>query len=88
MQNVHDILRFKKLAGEGWGGVVGGLVEVDGRIVWRGDEGACILDENCNQWERLADSSETKATLAVCRGCCVCGWFTNGLTNGLCSNKV
>ena len=34
------------LAGEAWGGGVGGLVEVDGRIVWGGDDGAYILDEN------------------------------------------
>ena len=73
------------LAGEAWGGGVGGLVEVDGRIVWGGDDGAYILDENCKQWERLADSSETKATLAVCGGCLV---YVGGLTNGLCSNKV
>ena len=74
------------LAGQGWENGVGGLVEVDGRIVWGGEDAAYMLDENCKQWERLADSSETKATLAVCEGCLV---YVGGLKKGgLCSNKV
>ena len=33
------------LAGQGWENGVGGLVEVDGRIVWGGEDAAYILDE-------------------------------------------
>ena len=74
------------LAGQGWEEGVGVLAEMDGRIVWGGDNGTYVFDKNCNTWERLADSSECKATLALCGGCLVC---IGGLaSDGLCINKM
>ena len=71
------------LAGEGWEEGVGVLAEMNGRIVWGGDNGTYVFDKNCNKWERLADSSECKATLALCGGCLVC---IGGVASG--SNKM
>ena len=52
--------------GRGWGG---GVVEVEGRVVWGGGRGGRVyrFDEVSSQWERLADD-EWEATLAVCGG--------------------
>ena len=48
-----------------WGG---GVVEVEGRVVWgRGGGGVYRLDEVRSKWEMLADG-EWGATLAVCGG--------------------
>ena len=71
------------LVGQGWEEGVGVLAEMDGRIVWGGDNGTYVFDKNCNKWERLADSSECKATLALCGGCLVC---IGGVASG--SNKM
>ena len=46
----------------------GGVVEVEGRVVWGGLGGVYRLDEVSSQWERLADGGEWRATLAVCGG--------------------
>ena len=52
--------------GRRWYG--GGVVEVEGRVVWGGaGEGVYRFDEVRSKWERLADD-EDGATLAVCGG--------------------
>ena len=53
--------------GRGWGG--GGLVEVEGRVVWGGGDGGGVymLDEVRSKWSRVADG-EWGGTLAVCGG--------------------
>ena len=71
------------LVGQGWEEGVGVLAEMDGRIVWGGDNGTYVFDKNSNKWERLADSSECKATLALCGRCLVC---IGGVASG--SNKM
>ena len=58
--------------GRGWYSG-GGVVEVEGRIVWGGvlEEGGgrvYRLDEVSSKWERLACGGEKWATLAVCGG--------------------
>ena len=55
--------------GRGYSGS-GGVVEVEGRVVWgRGVGGGVYrFDEVSSQWERLADGGEWRATLAVCGG--------------------
>ena len=53
--------------GRGWYGG-GGLVEVEGRVVWGGfGEGVYMLDEVRSKWSRVADG-ELGGTLAVCGG--------------------
>ena len=55
--------------GYGYGG---GLVEVEGRVVWGGGYGdgggVYMLDEVWSEWSRVADSGEVRGTLAVCGG--------------------
>ena len=50
----------------------GGLVEVEGRVVWGGGVGygggVYMLDEVRSEWSRVADSGEERGTLAVCGG--------------------
>ena len=52
----------------------GGLVEVEGRVVWGGGgyegygRGVYMLDEVRSKWSRVADSGEEGGTLAVCGG--------------------
>ena len=56
----------------------GGLVEVEGRVVWGGggryegygggDGGVYMLDEVRSEWSRVADGGEWRGTLAVCGG--------------------
>ena len=50
-------------------GYGGGVVEVQGKVVWRGGLGGGVfrLDEVNSKWERLADG-EWGATLAACAG--------------------
>ena len=52
--------------GRGWY-VGGGLVEVEGRVVW-GGYGVYMLDEVRSEWSRVADGGEWRGTLAVCVG--------------------
>ena len=54
--------------GRGWGD--GGLVEVEGRVVWGGGGygGVYMLDEVRSKWSRVADGGEVAGTLAVCGG--------------------
>ena len=47
---------------------VGGLVEVEGRVVWGGYGGVYMLDEVRSKWSRVADGGEVGGTLAVCGG--------------------
>ena len=57
------------LGGRRGGG--GGLVEVEGRVVWGGyggDRGVHMLDEVRSKWSRVADGGEWGGTLAVCGG--------------------
>ena len=53
--------------GRGYGGG-GGLVEVEGRVVWGGYGGVYMLDEVRSEWSRVADGGEVGGTLAVCGG--------------------
>ena len=62
----------------------GGLVEVDGRVLWRGaPDGVFMLDQE--KWTRVAAGGEWGATLAVCGGrlACVGGW-----KDDVCSKEV
>ena len=71
-------------SGRGWCG--GGVVEVEGRVVWgHGLGGVYRLDEVRSKWEMLADG-ERGATLAVCGGemVSVGGWKDGGV----CSKEV
>ena len=55
--------------GRGWLGGGGGLVEVEGRVVWGGRYGGVhMLDEVRSKWSRVADGGEEGGTLAVCGG--------------------
>ena len=53
--------------GRGYGGGGGGLVEVEGRVVWGGGRyggGVYMYEED--RWSRVADIGERGGTLAVC----------------------
>ena len=65
-----------------WGG---GLVEVEGRVVWGGDGGVYMLDEVRSKWSRVADGGEEGGTLAVCGGRLV---WVGGLKDGVRSKEV
>ena len=57
--------------GRGWLGGGGGVVEVEGRVVWGGYGGyggVYMLDEVRSKWSRVADGGERGGTLAVCGG--------------------
>ena len=45
----------------------GGLVEVEGRVVWGGGYGGVYMYEE-DRWSRVADGGEVAGTLAVCGG--------------------
>ena len=67
----------------------GGLVEMDGSIVWGGgyeDRQVYIYDEGKSQWSRMADGGERGARLAVCEGRLV--WVGGEKNGGMCSQKV
>ena len=49
-----------------WGG--GGLVEVEGRVVWGGGVGGVYSLDDKDKWERWTDGVEYGATLGVCDG--------------------
>ncbi|KAL5506638.1 hypothetical protein EMCRGX_G008338 [Ephydatia muelleri] len=54
----------------GRGVLGGGLVEVEGRVVWGGGYGGGVymLDEVRSKWSRVADDGEVGGILAVCGG--------------------
>ena len=54
--------------GRWYGGGGGGVVEVEGRVVWGGLGEVYRLDEVSSKWVRLADDGEVGAKLAVCGG--------------------
>ena len=72
---------------EGGRGVFGGggLVEVEGRVVWGGYGGVYMLDEVRSEWSRVADAGEWRGTLAVCGGRLV---WVGGLKGGVWSKEV
>ena len=51
--------------GGGWDG--GGLVELEGRVVWGGGRGVYSLKEK-DKWKRWTDNVAVGATLCVCGG--------------------
>ena len=70
----------------GRGGYVGGgLVEVEGRVVWGGYKGVYMLDEVRSKWSRVADDGEEGGTLAVCGGRLV---WVGGVKGGVWSKEV
>ena len=52
--------------GRGYGG--GGLVEVEGRVVWGGYGGVYEFDEVRSKWKKVADSGELGGRLVFCGG--------------------
>ena len=71
--------------GRGWLGG-GGLVEVEGRVVWGGYGGVYMLDEVRSKWSRVADYGEVAGTLAVCGGRLV--WVGGRKGGGVTSKEV
>ena len=72
----------------GRGGVGGGLVEVEGRVVWGGvygGGGVYMLDEVRSKWSRVAGGGEWGGTLAVCGGRLV---WVGGRKDGVRSKEV
>ena len=65
--------------------VGGGLVEVEGRVVWGGYGGVHMLDEGRSKWSRVADRGEYAGTLAVCGGRLV---WVGGDKGGVTSKEV
>ena len=64
----------------------GGLVEVEGRVLWGGYGGRVyMLDEVWSEWSRVADGGELGGTLAVCGGRLV---WVGGDKGSVCSKKV
>ena len=65
----------------------GGLVEVEGRVVWGGGygRGVYMLDEVRSEWSRVADGGEWEGTLAVCGGRLV---WVGGMKGGVKSKEV
>ena len=69
--------------GRGLGIGGGGLVEVEGRVVWGGYGGVYMYEED--RWSRVADGGEVWGTLAVCGGRLV---WVGGLKGGVNSKEV
>ena len=69
--------------GRGALGDGGGLVEVEGRVVWGGGGGVYMYEED--RWSRVADDGERWGTLAVCGGRLV---WVGGWKGGVGSKKV
>ena len=69
--------------GRGAWGRGGGLVEVEGRVVWGGYGGVYMYEED--RWSRVADGGEVSGTLAVCGGRLV---WVGSLKGGAYSKKV
>ena len=73
-----------ELGGRGGNGS-GGLMEVEGRVVWGlGRRGVYRLDEK-NKWKRWTDSVDLAATLGVCDGLLVA---VGGYKDGVFSKEV
>ena len=72
--------------GRGWGGG-GGIVEVEGRVVWGrgGREGGTYSLDDKNNWKRWIDDVVLGATLAVCGGVLVA---VGGWKDGVCNKEV
>ena len=70
--------------GGGRGVLSGGLVEVEGRVVWGGRGGVYSLDDK-DKWKRWTDGVELGATLGVCGGRLV---SAGGVKDDVCSKKV
>ena len=68
--------------GRGYGG--GGLVEVEGRVVWGGGYGGVYMYEE-DRWSSVADGGEEEGTLAVCGGRLV---WVGGYKGGVMSKEV
>ena len=68
--------------GRGWYG--GGLVEVEGRVVWGGGGGVYRVEEK-GEWKSWTDGVEEWGTLGVCGGMLVA---VGGLKGGVYSKKV
>ena len=66
----------------GWGG---GLVEVEGRVVWGGGLGGVYSLDDKDKWKRWIDGVERGATLGVCGGRLV---KVGGYKDGVRSKKV
>ena len=71
--------------GRGAYGDGGGLVEVEGRVVWGGGYGGGVYMYEEDRWSRVADGGEWAGTLAVCGGRLV---WVGGLKDGVMSKKV
>ena len=69
--------------GRGVGG--GGLVEVEGRVVWGGYGGVYMLDEVRSVWSNWSRVADAWGTLAVCGGRLV---WVGGLKGGVMSKEV
>ena len=69
--------------GRGYGG--GGLVEVEGRVVWGRGVGVVYRLDDKDEWKRWTDGVEVGATLGVCGGRLVAA---GGRKAGVCSKKV
>ena len=63
----------------------GGPLEVGGRVMWIGGSNIYILDEVKSKWEKAANSSEFRSTLAVCEGRLIA---LGGYGNGMYSKKI
>ena len=70
--------------GRGWGGG-GGLVEVEGRVVWGRGRGVVYSLDDKDKWKRWTDDVEAGATLGVCDGRLVAA---GGVKDGVYSKEV
>ena len=63
----------------------GGLVEVEGRVVWGRGGGRVYRLDDKDKWKRWTDGVEVGATLGMCGGRLVA---IGGVKDGVCSKKV
>ena len=77
--------KVPELGGRGWYGG-GGLVEVEGRVVWgRGEVLGGVYMYEEDRWSRVAGGGENGGTLAVCGGRLV---WVGGYKGGVSSKEV
>ena len=81
MFHFEECQNVPERGGRGWGG---GLVKVEGRVVWGGRGGVYRLEEK-DEWKRWTDDVERGATLGVCGGILVA---IGGVKDYVCSKKV